>query len=47
MSEEMKALREELLQANQNGYDRISESDLSLMEEYCTAYKNYLNLGKT
>ncbi|MDO4811702.1 MAG: aminopeptidase [Eubacteriales bacterium] len=47
MSEEMKALREQLLNANQNGYDRISDSDLAAMEEYCAAYKNYLNEGKT
>ena len=47
MSEEMKALREHLLNANQNGYDRISDSDLAAMEDYCAAYKNYLNEGKT
>ena len=47
MSEEMKALREELLSGNQNGYDRISESDLAAMEQYCADYKKYLDLGKT
>ena len=47
MSEEMKALREELLSGNKNGYDRISESDLVAMEQYCTDYKKYLDLGKT
>ena len=47
MSEEMKVLREKLLSANKNGYDRISDSDLTAMEAYCAAYKTYLNLGKT
>lgn len=47
MSEEMKALRDKLLNANKNGYDRISGSDLAAMEDYCAAYKNYLNDGKT
>lgn len=47
MSEEMKALREELLNANKNGYDRISDKDLAAMEDYCAVYKTYLNLGKT
>lgn len=47
MSEEMKALRDKLLNANQNGYDRISDKDLVAMEDYCAAYKNYLNDGKT
>ena len=47
MSEEMKVLREKLLSANKNGYDRISNSDLTAMETYCAAYKTYLNLGKT
>lgn len=47
MSEEMKALREALLDGNKNGYDRISESDLAAMENYCTAYKLFLDQGKT
>ena len=47
MSEEMKALREELLNANKNGYDRINDKDLAAMEDYCVVYKNYLNAGKT
>ena len=47
MSEEMKVLREKLLSANKNGYDRISDSDLTAMEAYCTAYKTYLDRGKT
>ena len=47
MSEDMKALREALLDGNKNGYDRISESDLAAMENYCTAYKLFLDQGKT
>ncbi len=47
MSEEMKVLREKLLSANKNGYDRISDSDLTAMEAYCAAYKTYLDRGKT
>ena len=47
MSEEMKELREKLLSANKNGYDRISGSDLTAMEAYCIAYKTYLDRGKT
>lgn len=47
MSEEMKALREQLLRSAENGYDRISDADLAAMEDYCALYKDYLNKGKT
>ena len=47
MSEEMKALREQLLRSAENGYDRISDADMAAMEDYCALYKDYLNKGKT
>ncbi len=47
MSEEMKALKEQLLRDERNGYDVLSESELREMESYCAAYKRFLNEGKT
>ena len=47
MSEEMKALREQLLRNDKNGYDTLDEAQLAEMEAYCTDYKAFLNAGKT
>ena len=47
MSEEMKALREQLLRNDKNGYDTLDEAQLREMEAYCADYKAFLNEGKT
>ena len=47
MKEEMKVLRQQLCATAKNGYDRISESELASMEEYCKEYKHFLDAGKT
>ena len=47
MSEEMKALREQLLRNDKNGYDTLDEAKLAEMEAYCADYKAFLNAGKT
>lgn len=47
MSEEMKALREQLLRNDKNGYDTLDEAQLAEMEAYCADYKVFLNEGKT
>ena len=47
MSEEMKALREQLLRNDKNGYDTLDEAQLAEMEAYCADYKAFLNAGKT
>jgi aspartyl aminopeptidase len=47
MSEEMKALREQLLRNDKNGYDTLDEAQLREMEAYCADYKVFLNEGKT
>ena len=47
MSEEMKALREQLLRNDKNGYDTLDEAQSREMEAYCTDYKAFLNEGKT
>ena len=47
MSEEMKALREQLLRNDKNGYDTLGEAQLREMEAYCADYKAFLNAGKT
>ena len=39
MSEEMKALKEQLLRDARNGYDVLSNADLAEMERYCVDYK--------
>ena len=43
MSEEMKALREQLLRNDKNGYDTLDEAQLAEMEAYCADYKAFLN----
>ena len=47
MSEEMKALREQLLRNDKNGYDTLDEAQSREMEAYCADYKAFLNAGKT
>ena len=42
MSEEMKALREQLLRDTRGGYDVLTEAQLAEMERYCTDYKAFL-----
>ena len=42
MSEEMKALREQLLRDSRSGYDVLTEAQLAEMERYCTDYKAFL-----
>ena len=46
MSEKSK-LSKELLYAPENGYDRLPESERAAMHDYCEAYKDFLNHGKT
>ena len=40
-------LSKELLYAPENGYDRLPESEKAAMHDYCEAYKDFLNHGKT
>ena len=47
MSEELKALKKQLLKDDRNGYDVLSAADLEKMETYCTVYKAFLDAGKT
>ena len=47
MSEELKALKKQLLKDDRNGYDVLSAVDLEKMEAYCTVYKAFLDAGKT
>ena len=47
MSEELKALKKQLLKDDRNGYDVLSAADLEKMEAYCTVYKAFLDAGKT
>lgn len=47
MSEELKALKKQLLKDDRNGYDVLSAADLEKMEVYCTVYKAFLDAGKT
>ena len=47
MSEEMKALREQLQRNDKNGYDTLDEAQLAEMEAYCADYKRFLDAGKT
>lgn len=42
MSEEMKALRKQLLRDSRNGYDVLEEAQLRQMEDYCADYKAFL-----
>lgn len=47
MSEETKALREKLLRAPKNGYDRLSAEDRAEMERYCKDYMQFIDDAKT
>ena len=47
MSEEMKALRKQLLWDERSGYDVLDASQLAEMEAYCADYKAFLTNGKT
>ncbi len=40
-------LTEELFYSQKNGYDRIDMSERLALEEYCDAYKAYLNVSRT
>ena len=42
MSEEMKALRKQLLRDSRSGYDVLEEAQLRRMEDYCADYKAFL-----
>ena len=42
MSEEMKALRKQLLRDSRSGYDVLEEAQLHEMEDYCADYKAFL-----
>ena len=46
MSEKSK-LSKELLYAPENGYDRLTEREKAAIHDYCEAYKDFLNHGKT
>lgn len=47
MSEEVKALREQLLRDDRCGYDVLTDAELNEMEAYCDGYKAFLDAGKT
>ena len=40
-------LRERLTYQRKNGYDRISQQELPMLEQYCAGYKEFLDAGKT
>ena len=40
-------LRKTLLYTKKNGYDTLGEEERKAMEEYCTAYRSFLEMGKT
>ena len=44
---EFKALKDQLLSARKNGYDRLSAGEEAAMEAYCADYKRFLDAGKT
>ncbi|WP_455581078.1 aminopeptidase [Dysosmobacter sp.] len=47
MSDETKELRKKLFSTKKNGYDKLTDDDLSRMEAYCRAYMAFLDAGKT
>ncbi len=47
MSETLKERKESLFSQMKNGYDRMSEQEEPKMEAYCTAYRKFLDNGKT
>lgn len=40
-------LRKTLLHTKKNGYDSLGDEDRKAMEEYCTTYRSFLDMGKT
>ena len=44
---EMKEWKEKLLYKRVNGYDTLSETEQTAMENYCRGYRAYLDRGKT
>ena len=46
MSESIKDRKKQLFSTKKNGYDRISQEELPLMEAYCKAYRHFLDHGK-
>lgn len=47
MSDETKELKKKLFSTKKNGYDKLTDDDLSRMEAYCRAYMAFLDAGKT
>ncbi len=47
MSETLKERKEKLFSQPKNGYDRMSKQEEPKMEAYCTAYRKFLDNGKT
>ncbi|MCI8328602.1 MAG: aminopeptidase [Oscillibacter sp.] len=44
---EFKELKERLLSTKKNGYDILPEADRAAMEDYCAAYRAFLDASKT
>ena len=44
---ENETLRQQLLYAPKNGYDRLSETDRAAMRAYCQDYMHFLDAAKT
>ena len=44
---DIKELKKQLFSTKKNGYDKINEAELPLMESYCRDYMAYLDAGKT
>ncbi len=44
---EFKELKKKLSSTKKNGFDRIDETELTELENYCEGYKDFLNTGKT
>ena len=42
-----KELKKQLLSTKKNGYDKVTEADLTAMDTYCKGYMAYLDAGKT
>ncbi len=40
-------LRKALVYTRENGYDKLSQGELDLMDDYCQGYKQFLDSGKT
>ena len=44
---DIKELKKQLFSTKKNGYDKIAQEELPLMESYCRDYMAYLDAGKT